>query len=86
MKKLEKLFKVFGNVSRLKILAYLRSHPDSSVETIAEAVRCSYKATSKHLGILYGVGLVEREQARYEMLYKLSISATGPEQALMRLI
>ena len=86
MKKLEKLFKAFGNASRLKILAYLKAHPASSVEQIAEGTKCSYKATSKHLGILFSVELVDREQAGYEMQYRLAISKSDPAHTLLELI
>ena len=86
MKKLEKLFKAFANASRLKILSYLRAHPDSSVEDIAEGTKCSYKAASKHLGILYAVGLVDREQSGYETHYCLAITKGDPAHTLLDLI
>ena len=72
MKKLERLFKALGNVRRLKIIVYLKAHPRSSVETIAEATKFSYKATSKHLGILFSAELVDREQRGYEMQYRIA--------------
>lgn len=86
MKDLEKLFRVFGNVSRLKIMGYLKKHQVASVVEIASETKCSYKATSKHLAILYGVDLVEREQVSYEMHYRLKDRRDPTVSALLKLI
>ena len=86
MKNLETLFKAFGNVSRLKILAYLKAHPDSSVEDIAQATKCSYKATSKHLAILFSRDLLDREQSGYEMHYRIAIAKSDPAHTLLELV
>ena len=72
MKKLEKTIKAFGNISRLKILQYLKKNKFASVVDIAKGTKCSYKAISKHLSILYRVDVVDREQVGYAMHYKLS--------------
>ena len=72
MKKLEKTLKAFANARRLTILAHLKRNADSSVESVAEATKCSYKATSKHLGILFQADIVEREQRGYEMRYRIA--------------
>ena len=72
MKKLEKTFKAFANTSRLRIVQFLKKNKGSSVEKIAEATRCSYKATSKHLGILFQADILDREQVSYEMRYRIN--------------
>ena len=72
MKKLEKITKAFGNISRLKILQFLKKRKEASVTTISGGTKCSYKATSKHLSILFRVDIVDREQRGYEMQYRLS--------------
>ena len=80
MKKLEKTLKALANASRLKMLAYLKRNANSSVEAVSEATKCSYKATSKHLGILFQADIVEREQRGYEMQYRIALvkdAATG---------
>jgi DNA-binding transcriptional ArsR family regulator len=86
MKQLEKTFKAFGNVSRLKILAYLKKHRSASVVEIAAEIKCSYKAISKHLSILYRLDIVDREQVSYEMHYRLSDKLTSEVSALLKLI
>lgn len=86
MKNLEKLFKAFGNTSRLKILGYLKKHRFASVVEIASETKCSYKATSKHLSILYRVDIVDREQVSYEMHYRLSDKLDPAVSALLKLI
>ena len=86
MKKLEKIIKAFGNTSRLKILRYLKKNKFASVATISQATKCSYKATSKHLSILYHVDVVEREQVRYEMQYRLSNTINSAASAILKLV
>ena len=72
MKRLERTFKAFGNMSRLKILQYLKKHASASVTEISKETKCSYKATSKHLSILFREDIVDREQVVYEMRYRIS--------------
>jgi DNA-binding transcriptional ArsR family regulator len=86
MKKLEKTIKAFGNVSRLKILQYLKKNKFASVTNIAEGTKCSYKATSKHLAILFQADIVDREQVAYEMHYKLSDDTDSATETLLKLI
>ena len=86
MKKLEKTFKAFGNQRRLKIVKFLLQNPDSSVEKVAEATNCSYKATSKHLGILFQAEILDRKQAGYEMQYRIDIPKNDPRYTLLTLI
>ena len=86
MKNLEKTIKAFGNVSRLKILQYLKKHRFASVGDIAAGTKGSYKATSKHLSILYRVDVVDREQVSYEMHYRLSSKLDPVALSLLKLI
>lgn len=86
MKKLETLFKAFGNVSRIKILQYLKKHASASVVEIAKETKCSYKATSKHLGILFRLDVVDREQVVFEMRYRISKTLSLQAAAMLKLI
>lgn len=43
-----------------------------SVSELADTIELSIKATSKHLAVLYGVDIVDREQRSLQMFYKLS--------------
>ena len=71
-KNIEKIFKSLGNNRRLKIISYLDAHKEASVGELAEAIKLSFKSTSKHLKILDAVDLVEKEQRGPNMFYRLS--------------
>lgn len=72
MKQQEKILKALSNVTRLKIILFLREKEPASVAKISESTKCSYKAASKHLSILFRVDLVNRDQKGYEMHYRLA--------------
>ena len=86
MKKLEKTLKAFANITRLKILKYLKAHKTASVSEIATATKSSYKATSKHLAILYQNNIVDREQAGYEMLYNIQHQSDEEIAGILKLL
>ncbi|OGC68388.1 hypothetical protein A3J33_02130 [candidate division WWE3 bacterium RIFCSPLOWO2_02_FULL_53_10] len=66
--------KVLANNRRLAILHYLKQTHEAAVWDIAGEIRLSFKATSKHLGILYAAGIVEKEQRNVMMYYTLAHS------------
>ena len=72
MKELEKTLKALANRRRLAIVKYLKNEKEAKVGDIADAIKLSFKATSKHLGVLYSADIVEREQRSLHMLYKIS--------------
>ncbi len=86
MKKLEKIIKAFGNISRLKILKFLKAKQSASVTDIAQSTKCSYKAVSKHLSILLRVDVVDREQRMYEMHYGIATHLDHSAQAILDLL
>jgi len=69
---LERTLKALANRRRLGILKSLQKHERAVVGQIAQDIKLSFKATSKHLGILYAADLVEREQKSLEMWYSIS--------------
>lgn len=71
-KELERPLKALANKRRLAILAYLKKHKEASVGDIAEVIRLSFKATSKHLGLLTAADITDREQRSLQMFYRLS--------------
>ena len=71
-KELEKVFKVLANRRRLAILKYLKKNREASVGEIASEIKLSFKATSKHLRILAGLDIVERNQRDLQAFYSLS--------------
>lgn len=71
-KELEKIFKALANKRRLSILKYLKLKGKKSVGDIAEEIKLSFKATSKHLMILAHADIVDKEQVSLTVLYSLS--------------
>ena len=72
IKEIEKLLKALANKRRLTIVKYLKKHGEARVGEIAKELKLSFKATSKHLGILRAVDILEKEQRSLEMWYKIS--------------
>ena len=70
-KELERIMKALANRRRLAILKFLKEEKETSVGDIAEEIRLSFKATSKHLGILSGAGILDREQRSLQMFYRI---------------
>ncbi len=77
MKELERILKALANKRRLAIIKYLKKTKEATVGDIAEEIKLSFKATSKHLGVLANVDIVEKEQRSLQMWYSLS-SAPHP--------
>lgn len=71
-KELERIFKALANKRRIEIIRHIRVRRESTVGDIAEEINLSFKGVSKHMRILYSVGIVEREQSGSQALYKLS--------------
>ena len=74
MKDLERILKALANKRRLAIVRCLKKNKESTVGDIAEAIKLSFKATSKHLAVLYNADIVDREQRSLQMFYRLSIN------------
>lgn len=70
-KELEKVLKAIANKRRVAILRYLKRVRMASVGDIANAIKLSFKATSKHLNILSNADIVEKEQVSLTMIYSL---------------
>jgi DNA-binding transcriptional ArsR family regulator len=74
IKDLEKILKILANKRRLAIISFLKKKKEAKVGDIANELRISFKATSKHLGLLFNADIVEREQKSLQMWYKLSVN------------
>ena len=71
---LERVLKALANRRRLAILRCLKYKGRKSVGDIAQEIKLSFKATSKHLMILANVDILEKEQISLVVLYGLSKS------------
>lgn len=70
-RELEKKLKAIANKRRIAILKYLKNVGRASVGDIAENIKLSFRATSRHLMVLYNVDIVEREQKNLSVFYFL---------------
>ena len=70
-KELERIMKALANRRRLAILRYLKAEREATVGEIAEEIRLSFKATSKHMLVLSAADIVEKEQRSLQMFYRL---------------
>jgi len=71
-----KLFRGFGDLSRLSILNVLRQRP-MTVTELVEATRLSQSNTSNHLSCLKDCGLVVSHQEGRKAIYQLSDPRVG---------
>jgi len=64
-------FRVLGEPMRIKLLDRLREG-EASVSELQDALGASQQNVSKHLGILYAAGLVNRAKQGNSILYSIS--------------
>ena len=69
--KLERLLKAAANQRRLDILKFLSRGGEASVADIADCIKLSFKATSKHLLILTQTDILDRRQVSLNIYYRL---------------
>ena len=85
-KELEKILKSLANKRRLTILSLLKSQKEATVGFIAEKLKLSYKATSKHLGILFSVNILEKDQKGSQMFFKMASNPPEPARRIINLL
>ncbi len=68
----EKLLKALANRRRLMIVRYLNKKAPASVGSVAEDIKLSLMATSKHLRLLLDAEVVERDQVGPYAQYRLA--------------
>ncbi|MFY9462041.1 MAG: metalloregulator ArsR/SmtB family transcription factor [Candidatus Sungiibacteriota bacterium] len=70
--KMERVLKSLANRRRLAILKYIAEERASSVNNIAGEIRLSFKATSRHLRVLAHADILEHEQNRKYVIYRVA--------------
>mgnify|MGYP001600989588 CR=1 FL=1 len=68
----ERILKTLANRRRVEIVKYLKENGRAFVGEIAGEINLSFKATSKHLGILSAVEVLEKDQDGLRVLYRLN--------------
>lgn len=86
MKKLEKSLKAVANRRRLAILKYLKTQGRAPVAEIAAEIDLSFKATSKHLGVLAATDIVEKDQVSSQMFYRIAAVQTPAIRSIISLL
>ncbi len=72
MKPYEKILKALANHRRLEIVKFIKNKKRVTVGSISIHIKLSFKSTSKHLAVLFGAGIVEREQDSLSMFYSIT--------------
>lgn len=85
-KELEKVLKAVANKRRIDIMRFIKSKREVTVGDISEEVRLSFKATSKHLRVLYLAGFVEREQSGVQVMYRISNDLSDAARKALNLL
>lgn len=85
-KELEKILKALANHRRLLILKILKNKKRESVGAIAKEIKLSFKATSRHLTVLYSKNLLEREQVSLQIFYSLNPDLPKAAQQIISLL
>lgn len=78
IKETERLLKALANKRRLAIVQAVKKE-ELPVGDIAEKIRLSLRSTSRHLGVLRGADVLERDQRGLQVFYRIS---PGFSQAL----
>jgi ArsR family transcriptional regulator len=86
MKDYEKVLKALANRRRLAIVKHLKDKGETSVGDIAEAIRLSFRSTSRHLGVLASADIVEKEQRSLQMFYRLQEPQHPAAKSIIKLV
>ncbi len=65
-------FRLLGEPMRVRALDHLRNAGEASVGELAEALGTSQQNVSKHLGVLYGNGILARRRDGNRVLYSIA--------------
>lgn len=85
-KEFERVLKALANRRRIAILKYLKKSKEASVGNIAEEIRLSFKATSRHLCVLSGAGIIDREQRSLSVFYRLAPDMSETARRVIALV
>lgn len=83
---MERTLKALANRRRLAILQYLKVKQEASVGDIAKAIRLSLKSTSRHLAILASEDLVDREQRKLHVFYRLAMTRNSVVRSVLSIL
>ena len=82
----ERVFKALADRRRIAILLHIRKHKEATVGDIAEAIRLSVKATSKHVGILVSASILDKEQRSLQVFCRLSADMPTATRSIVAIL
>ena len=85
-RELERVLKALANKRRLVALAFIASKKEGSVGEISEHIKLSFKATSKHLAVLFHAGILDKEQRSAQMFFLLSRDLPEAAARILKLL
>ncbi len=85
-KELERVLKAFANKRRLAIVRFVRKSREAPVGEIADEIRLSFRATSKHLAVLSAADIVEKEQRGLQIFYGIASNLSQSAQKILSLL
>jgi len=71
-KEAERTLKAFANKRRVAIVRFVKKSKKASVSDIAEAIKLSFRSTSRHLAVLSSADVLEKEQRGLHIFYRIS--------------
>lgn len=83
---MERSLKALANKRRLAIVRFIKKKKEAAVGEIANEIKLSLKATSKHLGILSGADILDREQKSLQGFYRLSGNLSELQRRVISLL
>lgn len=86
IKNLEKMFKALANVRRLEIIDLLNNRKRLSVIDLAGEIDLSYRAVSKHLGVLTKAGIVQPNRAGMNVYYEVIPNISYPLKDFLKIV
>lgn len=85
-KEVEKALKALANGRRLRIILFLKKKREASVGEVAEEIRLSFRATSRHLSVLSAADILEREQRGLQVFYRIAKNPPLPLETILVLL
>ncbi|HBV01571.1 MAG TPA: hypothetical protein DEF00_04280 [Candidatus Taylorbacteria bacterium] len=86
MKELERILRALGNKRRLSILQFLKKNKEATVTELAEAIKLSFRSTSRHLLILSSADILERQQRSTKVYYWISPKKQATSEHVIALL
>ncbi len=84
LKPAAKILKALANQRRLAIVMFLKKKSHATVGEIAEEIDLSFRATSRHLGVLSSAEILDKRQRSQQVFYFLSETPSSLAEATIK--